>query len=159
MPLEHGSSRAAVSHNIATERAAGKPEKQAIAIAMREAGKIRSDEMNDMLSAKMDMLAEGCDRLDARLDAMTRRDAGDEPGNGKEPYGDTTYADPGYQSDHKKRYPVDTEEHIRAAWSYFNKPKDEDEYSPEDRKKVRENIIRAWHEKIGKDGPPEAERK
>ena len=43
MPLEKGSSQAAISKNIATEREAGKPEKQAIAIAMHEAGKSKSD--------------------------------------------------------------------------------------------------------------------
>lgn len=39
----------------------------------------------------------------------------------KSPYGDVDYADPGYQADGKKRYPVDSEEHIRAAWSYIHK--------------------------------------
>lgn len=39
MPLQPGKSQAAISSNIATERAAGKPEKQAIAIAMSKAGK------------------------------------------------------------------------------------------------------------------------
>lgn len=43
MPLEQGSSREAISRNIVTERAAGRPEKQAIAIAYSEAGKNRSD--------------------------------------------------------------------------------------------------------------------
>lgn len=37
MPLERGTSEATVSRNIATERAAGKPEKQAVAIAMNTA--------------------------------------------------------------------------------------------------------------------------
>jgi len=37
MPLEGGSSKTAISHNIATERNAGKPEKQAIAIAENKA--------------------------------------------------------------------------------------------------------------------------
>lgn len=41
MPLKKGSSRAAVSGNIRTEMAAGKPQKQAIAIAMNAAGKSR----------------------------------------------------------------------------------------------------------------------
>jgi hypothetical protein len=36
-----------------------------------------------------------------------------------EPYGDVKYADPGYR-DNKKRYPIDTPEHIRAAWAYIN---------------------------------------
>jgi hypothetical protein len=39
MPLKTGSSRAAVSENIKTEMHAGKPQKQAIAIAMSKAGK------------------------------------------------------------------------------------------------------------------------
>jgi len=34
VPLERGSSRAAISYNIRTELAAGKPRKQAIAIAL-----------------------------------------------------------------------------------------------------------------------------
>ena len=37
MPLESGSSQATISKNIATERRAGKPEKQAIAIAENKA--------------------------------------------------------------------------------------------------------------------------
>ena len=38
MPLEKGKSQEAISHNIKTEEAAGKPKKQAVAIAMSEAG-------------------------------------------------------------------------------------------------------------------------
>lgn len=37
MPLEKGSSRAAISNNIRTEKAAGKPQKQAVAIALNTA--------------------------------------------------------------------------------------------------------------------------
>lgn len=37
MPLAKGSSRKVISQNIKTEMAAGKPQKQAIAIAMSEA--------------------------------------------------------------------------------------------------------------------------
>jgi len=39
VPLKTGKSKAAVSSNIKTEMAAGKPQKQAIAIAMNVAGK------------------------------------------------------------------------------------------------------------------------
>ena len=38
MPLVPGKSKKAISENIAIERKHGKPEKQAIAIAMSEAG-------------------------------------------------------------------------------------------------------------------------
>lgn len=39
MPLRQGKSKAVVSANIKTEMAAGRPQRQAVAIALREAGK------------------------------------------------------------------------------------------------------------------------
>jgi hypothetical protein len=41
MPLKKGSSRKVIGENIRTEVKAGRPQKQAIAIAMRTAGKTR----------------------------------------------------------------------------------------------------------------------
>lgn len=62
------------------------------------------------------------------------------------------------QSDKKERYPIDTDEHIRAAWNYIHKIRDEDKYSSEQRKEIEGRIVRAWKEKIGGE-PPEAEGK
>ena len=45
MPLKSGSSKETISANIATERNAGKPEAQAVAIAMRKAGKAKHGEL------------------------------------------------------------------------------------------------------------------
>ncbi len=47
----------------------------------------------------------------------------------KEPYGSVEYADPGYQSDGVKRYPLDTEKHVRAALSYFGQPANREPYT------------------------------
>jgi hypothetical protein len=77
----------------------------------------------------------------------------------KKPYGDVDYADKGYQKDKRQRYPIDTAEHIKAAWNYINKKKNADQYNAEDLQKVRDAIVAAYKEKIDKAGPPSIAKK
>jgi HK97 family phage prohead protease len=58
----------------------------------------------------------------------------------KMPYGDVEYADPGYQKDGKKRYPLDSEEHCRAAWSYINQGDNAAQYTPDQLARVKAKI-------------------
>lgn len=76
---------------------------------------------------------------------------GDTPKEGEDKYGDVKFADPA-----GKKYPVDTEAHIRAAWSYINKAKNGAEYSAAELTAVKDRIIAAWKKTIDQDGPPSA---
>jgi len=77
----------------------------------------------------------------------------------KKPYGDVDYADPGYQSDGVHRYPLDTVEHLKAAWDYIHKSDDAAKYTADQVSKIKAKIVAAWKAKIDKDGPPSAESK
>ena len=66
-------------------------------------------------------------------------------GDKKKPYGDVTYADP-----KNNKYPIDTEAHVRAAWSYINMPKNQSQYSSEELSAIKGRIKRAA-EKFGID--------
>lgn len=72
---------------------------------------------------------------------------GDDP---KKPYGDVDYADKGYQKDGKYRYPLDTKEHVQAAWDYINVQKNSGKYSADDLAKVK-SAIKAAAKKFGID--------
>ena len=50
MPLKTGSSKETISSNIKTEMYAGKPQKQAIAIAMSKAGKSKNPKLRERLA-------------------------------------------------------------------------------------------------------------
>ena len=65
---------------------------------------------------------------------------GDAPGDGSKPYGDVTYADPGYQSDKKKRYPLDTKKHAKAAWAYIAKAKNAAAYTASQLASIKSKI-------------------
>lgn len=86
----------------------------------------------------------------ADIRAIKKRD-GINPKDGTDKYGAVTFADPV-----NNKYPIDTEEHIRAAWNYVNKGANEEQYTADEVKTIKDRIIAAWKEKIDKDGPPSA---
>ena len=63
--------------------------------------------------------------------------------DGKAPYGNVTYADPGYKADKKKRYPIESAGHVRAAWSYINMPKNHEGYTPAQVSSIKSKVKRA----------------
>lgn len=92
-------------------------------------------------------IVEEVDTVTQPAEAAVDVTAADDP---KKPYGDVAYADPGYQEDGIKRYPLDTETHVRAAWSYINMPKNAEKYSRADLRRVRARIAAAMR-KLGVD--------
>ncbi len=56
------------------------------------------------------------------------------------PYGDVAYADPGYQQDKQKRYPINGAGHVRAAWSYINQPKNAKKYTAAQLARIKSRI-------------------
>jgi uncharacterized protein DUF6582/Mu-like prophage I protein len=57
------------------------------------------------------------------------------PKEGKSKYGDVTFAD-----EKNKKYPLDSETHVRAAWSYINMPKNAAKYSSGDVASIKRKI-------------------
>ena len=56
--------------------------------------------------------------------ARIKRREDTDPDEGERKYGDVDFADPV-----NNKYPIDTEEHVRAAWSYINKEANAAKYS------------------------------
>jgi hypothetical protein len=86
-----------------------------------------------------------------RIAKADKGKTGDNEGKPEGKYGDVKYAD-----EKNKKYPIDTTEHIRAAWNYINQEKNASEYSGSELKTVKDAIIAAWKKEIDKDGPPSA---
>lgn len=103
--------------------------------------------LNDNKLSMKDVLALVAESVAAKVDAGK---TAEKPGESK--YGNVKFADAV-----NKKYPIDTVEHIKAAWSYINKAKNADKYSASELDTVKANIVAAWKEKIDKDGPPSAE--
>lgn len=66
-------------------------------------------------------------------------------------YGKVKFAD-----ETNKKYPIDTEEHIRAAWNYIHQAKNAAKY-PDGGKAIKGKIVAAWKRVIGGE-PPSVEK-
>lgn len=53
------------------------------------------------------------------------------------------YADPGYQDDKMPRYPLDSRDQTKAAWSYIGMPKNAKLYTANQLKRVKQRITKA----------------
>ena len=60
------------------------------------------------------------------------------PERGEHEYGDVEFADAV-----NKKYPIDTPEHVRAAWSYINHADNAAKYNKQDVKTIKGRIKRA----------------
>jgi hypothetical protein len=60
------------------------------------------------------------------------------PETGEHKYGEVEFADPV-----NKKYPVDTPEHVRAAWSYINHPDNAAKYKKNEVATIKGHIKRA----------------
>ena len=60
------------------------------------------------------------------------------PNEGTREYGDVVFADP---VNHK--YPIDTAEHVRAAWSYINHKENAAKYDKDEVATIKQRIKRA----------------
>lgn len=60
------------------------------------------------------------------------------PEQGKREYGSVEFADPV-----NKKYPIDTEKHIRAAWSYINHKDNAAKYDQDEVETIKQRIIQA----------------
>ena len=64
------------------------------------------------------------------------------PERGEHEYGDVEFADPT-----NKKYPIDTEEHVRAAWSYINHEDNAAKYDKDEVTQIKNRIKRAAEDK------------
>ena len=74
----------------------------------------------------------------AQTGASIRRRKDVDPDRGEKEYGDVKFADPV-----NNKYPIDTEEHVRAAWSYINHKDNAAKYEKDEVELIKDRIKRS----------------
>ena len=74
----------------------------------------------------------------AQTGASIHRRKDVDPDRGEKEYGDVKFADPV-----NNKYPIDTEEHVRAAWSYINDKDNAAKYEKDEVELIKDRIKRA----------------
>lgn len=62
--------------------------------------------------------------------------------------------DPLYADPINRLYRIETVPEIRRAWAYINMTRNKSQYTEDAYVRVRNRIIKAWQQKINRDGPP-----
>ena len=64
-----------------------------------------------------------------------------DPDRGEKEYGDVKFADPV-----NKKYPIDSEKHVRAAWSYVDHKDNAAKYKKDEVELIKSRIVKAAKE-------------
>ena len=72
----------------------------------------------------------------AQATIQKRKDV--DPDRGEQEYGDVKFADPV-----NKKYPIDSEKHVRAAWSYINHQDNAAKYKKDEVALIKSRIVKA----------------
>lgn len=97
-------------------------------VGLRSAVKMLArDEFSSEELAELRAMADQVELAMARLKDAARND--------EKPYGDVDYADP-----KNGKYPIDTKEHVKAAWSFINMPKNQQGYSADELAEIKDRI-------------------
>lgn len=78
-------------------------------------------------------MSKSAEKIDERDDVSAE--------SGKKEYGDVNFADPT-----NNKYPIDTAEHVRAAWSYINHKDNAAKYDKDEVSLIKDRIKKAAKE-------------
>jgi hypothetical protein len=76
-----------------------------------------------------------------KYDSKINRHEDMQPSEGEHKYGNVAFADPT-----NKKYPMDTPEHVRAAWRYINHADNADKYDADEVRLMKDRIRAAAKE-------------